>query len=160
MSGLVTFDATPWANEQVQVRDHITNTRTTTDDTLQGDKVYMGLPEWQVAAVKRLKDLEGLPHNWNSYGGDPPAPLAIEAATDFVFNLPLLGLNYPPHVVPVGGGVQLEWDWEGRELELTFFRDQTEIIMMQNGHLVKEITLAAGTNPDPIECIGWLLFGR
>ena len=66
-------------------------------------------------ALQRLREMEGLHLNWDSYGSEPPRERALAAARDLIWRV-YQGSAYtgrpsvPYAVVPLsGGGVQLEW---------------------------------------------------
>ena len=65
----------------------------------------------------QLIELCGLRESWDSYRAQPitPAALATAAQLAFVFQ----GLGWTPVMVPVAdGGINLEWDFVGFELEI------------------------------------------
>ncbi|MFQ5729880.1 MAG: hypothetical protein ACE5GN_05930 [Waddliaceae bacterium] len=79
---------------------------------------------WQAVAQDKLHELERLPVNWNSYGSIPPTQTVLLLARILFFSY--LGDRDMPHpdLSPVsGGGIQIEWYKEGRELELEIFPD-------------------------------------
>ena len=80
-------------------------------------------PTWQTALVEKISSYRSLPQNWNSYGSPPPSPTAIQKAIWFVISL--LDEKQPrPRVTPVsGGGVQFEWSFGERQIEIEFLRD-------------------------------------
>jgi len=73
---------------------------------------------WYRLALKDIEETALLPLNWDGYGSPPPGMQELQCAKV------ILGLieyeNFPqPHIVPIsGGGIQLEWQYRGRELEL------------------------------------------
>ena len=76
------------------------------------------LSPWQVDALKMVFKLASLPENWDTYGSRPPTRIAVETAIGVITQVDLEELP-APYVVPVpGGGIQLEWVADDRELEL------------------------------------------
>ena len=65
--------------------------------------------------IQRLAEFRGAQRNWNGYGAQPFDSRALHNATSLI-----LALNsQQPFVAPLtNGGVQLEWQDSGRELEL------------------------------------------
>ena len=65
--------------------------------------------------VRQLDAMAALKENWDSYGGKPISPVAIEWAKAVLYRL---GPGWIP--VPCSdGGVQLEWHAEGVDMEMT-----------------------------------------
>ena len=81
--------------------------------------------EWQIEAVKKILSFQPLTltSNWDSYGSEPMDQRAIDAALNLVNYVGFR--NVPaPRVIPVsGGGIQLEWVKENRELEVEIHPD-------------------------------------
>lgn len=63
--------------------------------------------------LRKLDILERLHEDWDSYGGAPPLPAAVQAARDLIYRAlasPAGEKGLPFAVAPVsGGGIQLEW---------------------------------------------------
>jgi len=73
---------------------------------------------WLESVVRKIDDLASLSLNWDSYGSSPPGVEECQYAKSI---LSLIEQdNFPvPDIVPVsGGGIQLEWQYQGRALEL------------------------------------------
>lgn len=72
-------------------------------------------------ALKQLNIIYNLPSNWDSYGSPSLSRELFETALKFVKYIKGSFLESEPDVVPVsGGGVQFEWQFGGRELEIEF----------------------------------------
>jgi hypothetical protein len=77
------------------------------------------IPVWSSswdALRARLSELQELPHNWDSYGGDPPTALALKRAELLVsdlakdFGRSLGNAAIPNDIFPnPDGGLELEW---------------------------------------------------
>lgn len=92
----------------------------------QGVEVFPLLARtWRESVIEKLSSYRSLPHNWNSYGSPPPSTLAIQKAIGFVSVL--LDDSQPrPRVTPVsGGGIQFDWSFGKRELEIEFLPNGT-----------------------------------
>jgi len=80
---------------------------------------------WHRRALGSLLRLTRLPEAWDSYGSPRLQSAALESAGRLIG---LLSLHNPPfpHVSPVpGGGVQFEWEYFGRGLEIEVLPDGT-----------------------------------
>lgn len=67
---------------------------------------------------ERLSHFQSLQPNWDSYGGLPISPAAIEGATVLIAVLERLGIP-DPQVYPIGNGaVGLEWSQNGADLAI------------------------------------------
>jgi hypothetical protein len=76
------------------------------------------LSQWQIEAIRKLFQLLALDSDWDSYGSPPPSEVAVTAAGRLILGI---DLDYfvSPRIVPVsGGGVQLEWSFGSREIEI------------------------------------------
>jgi len=90
----------------------------------QGVEVFPLLARtWRESVIEKISSYRSLPHNWNSYGSPPPSSTAIYKAIGFVSVL--LDDSQPrPRVTPVsGGGIQFDWSFGKRELEIEFLHD-------------------------------------
>lgn len=75
-------------------------------------------PGWLYPLLKQLQELLQLGRNWDSYGGCPIEPKAVEVALRIAGDV-LSAEASPPTVVPTSqGGVQLEWHANGIDLEI------------------------------------------
>lgn len=75
------------------------------------------------AAKNRIRAFADLEENWDSYGAVRIASDTITRALDLVDRLAVMSDRYndfpEPFVTPCpGGGIQFEWDHDGRELEI------------------------------------------
>lgn len=81
-------------------------------------------PEF-LSSVRTLARLIQLPGNWDSYGSLPIQPPAYFGALWLLLVLNDTAVS-APHIGPVSdGGIQLEWQLAGRELELEILPDGT-----------------------------------
>lgn len=75
-------------------------------------------PAWLYPVLHRLQHLSKLTEGWDSYGGAPPSDKSVFTALAVISHV----LNYEsaaPPIVPLSeGGVQLEWQSQGEELEI------------------------------------------
>ena len=81
--------------------------------------IYLSdLSRWQIEAIRTLIQLLALPRNWDSYGSPPPLEVAVAAGVRLILAIDIEYL-VSPRIVPVsGGGVQLEWCLDSREVEI------------------------------------------
>ncbi len=100
---------------------------------------------WQIQAITKILGLLSLPNDWDSYGSPPPTEIAATSAIQLVTDI---NLDYflSPRVVPVpGGGVQLEWSFGPREVEIEIDDDgSVEYLKTEKGNPIeeKQISLA------------------
>lgn len=73
---------------------------------------------WLPAVHRRLRELAGLPSNWDSYGGRPLLPEMQAAAGTLIQQIAEPGLPMPTIVPTSDGSIQLEWHERGIDLEL------------------------------------------
>lgn len=83
-----------------------------------GELLVTQRPTWLDDAAQRLEALVDLPENWNSYGARQVSISTALDAMDLLARLYDLGLPSPGIIPTATGGVQLEWDVSGLELEL------------------------------------------
>lgn len=76
--------------------------------------------EWVDDALRDISRLSGLDENWDSYGSPPLDGTVIQLAVVFIEALVGWSMVLPrPAIAPVpGGGLQFEWEWGDRALEL------------------------------------------
>ena len=77
------------------------------------DLHYRMATEW---IDSQLENLRALPLNWDSYGGQPVSPRALEAARGFAEFLVLQGWPWPVLIPRADGGIAMEWDAPRTEL--------------------------------------------
>lgn len=75
---------------------------------------------WVIDAARQLDALGRLRSGWDSYGGKPLRPEAKALTVKAIQSLERLDLPVPLVALGSGGGVQFEWEHEGRELDLDF----------------------------------------
>jgi len=80
----------------------------------------MNAPTWLPEAIDEIAKLRALPHNWDSYGADPPSAENCLAALCLMRLLPEAG---KPRIVPFDSGMQLEWG----DVEIAFSGEITAI---------------------------------
>lgn len=81
--------------------------------------VYQPEPDWFYPTLSRFQHLTQLSENWDSYGGRPPQDEAVFTALALIARLLIRDRSVPPAIVPTSeGGVQLEWQRDGDELDI------------------------------------------
>lgn len=100
---------------------------------------------WLAQAVQKIAELSALPENWDGYGSRSIQQTAVEQASSLLpglasFNLPA------PQIFPVpGGGIQLEFQQEARELEIEILPDGSMeyLTMNEEGQMSEGFVLPA-----------------
>ena len=107
-------------------------------------------------ALARLREVEALGPDWDTYGSPPPSPVALDRTREL---LTLLAADSPPlpAVVPVpGGGVQLDWQHSPRGLELEVRPDGDLEFLQVDGDAMTEGPLDFA-RPDAVrDLVRWL----
>ena len=99
----------------------LTKPRGVGESAAQWEESFPVHSRWEVEALSSAFRVEGLLHDWDSYGSPAPTVAALNACYEFLRKLANMGFgDLPlPQVVPVpGGGVQLEWRHGRREVEI------------------------------------------
>ncbi len=118
------------------------------------------IPYWYTRAVQTVMRLADQAENWDGYGS---LNIQIPARTRANELLAILSINgaSAPHIAPLsGGGLQFEWEFAGRELELEILPtgDIDFLTTSPNGEMLQ------GEVPDPKKQIpllfGWLITGE
>jgi hypothetical protein len=92
---------------------------------------------WLQDAQKELQALKKMPENWDSYGSPEITNEASKKVADLLGELARFGMS-KPNIFPVsGGGLQLEWQKNARELEIEILPDGNIefLIVDQNGEM-------------------------
>lgn len=100
------------------------------------------LSNWQVIALQKLARLSSLRPNWDSYGSPPVSDWVLTVAAELVSKTTFE--NAPtPAIIPIkGGGVQLEWESGGRELEVEVHPDLTvELLTADDDEQIEEFSV-------------------
>jgi len=80
-------------------------------------------PPWVEPTLSAFVRVQGLPNNWNSYGGKKVDRDLISQSLS-VLEMIMQVTSPPPSVVPLGdGGIQLEWHRKQQDLEMSFPAD-------------------------------------
>lgn len=116
-----------------------------------------GASSWLRAAQRKISELARLAENWDSYGSRPIQGAAIKQASDALGYLSSLNLP-PPQIFPVpGGGLQLEFEQSGRELEIEFLPDgSTEYLQIASDGEMREGSIPSGSKGDLCRLAYWL----
>jgi hypothetical protein len=91
--------------------------------------------KWLRAVQEQISDLAQLPADWDSYSSRPIQQPAINRAFEVAFCLSSVVLPRPLIVPVPGGGIQFEFDENGRQIEIECFPDGSvgSLIMYQDG---------------------------
>jgi hypothetical protein len=115
---------------------------------------------WMGAAFANLRELAELPVNWDGYHSPAIDPAIVEQAGRILSALEIE--NVPvPSIGPVsGGGLQLEWQFAGRELEIEVLPDRSVQVLLVNGKEMEEFALSSFNQVDEVrDLISWLVQG-
>lgn len=121
------------------------------------------LRDWQIDAMRRIAVLRGLPQNWNSYGSVPVSAESIEQAAGVVARQIFPETLGAPRIFPVaGGGVQLTWNVEDREVQLEVNAERgCELVLLRNDDAVAETSERRALTSLPLaRVIQWLAIGQ
>jgi hypothetical protein len=112
---------------------------------------------WLRESLRKISELAQLPENWDSYGSRSIQEKAVRQASEALDVLSDLDLP-PPQIFPVpGGGLQLEFDQDGRGLEIEFLPDGTiEYLMVADNGEMREGSIPYGSRGDLHLLAYWL----
>ena len=98
-----------------------------------------GVDLWLRSAQKKLTALTRLRADWDGYGSPPVQTGAIARAADLLAVLAKLDLPNPELFPVPGGGLQLEFRQDNRELEIEILPDSSiEYLLVENGTDMRE----------------------
>ena len=116
-------------------------------------------PTWQTSIAEKISSYRSLPQNWNSYGSLPPSAIARQKAIWFI--TALLDEKQPrPRVTPVsGGGIQFEWSFGERQVEIEFLHDGTIECLLADSKTDDETTgvFDKPSQADIARVLSWLV---
>lgn len=103
------------------------------------------LSEWKIATIRGLLGLLSRRPNWDSYGSCPPSQNAVSIGVQLILSVEIESF-VAAQVVPVGGGgVQLEWSFGSRGLEIEINSDGSiEFLRVESGRAVEEGQISVG----------------
>jgi len=119
---------------------------TTLDDITSKVVDELDPEAWQVA-IEQLQRIAQAPPNWNSYGALAPAEAAIIGSLHILLWFASNKKSMPTVVPMSNGGIQLEWHYFGRDVEIevnpngeivVFFEDALtgEVLESHSSHLI------------------------
>jgi hypothetical protein len=98
-----------------------------------------GVNQWLRSAQRRLTALTRLRADWDGYGSPPVQAGVIARAADLLVVLAKLDLPNPELFPVPGGGLQLEFRQDNRELEIEILPDSSiEYLLVENGTDMRE----------------------
>jgi len=108
------------------------------------DVVFVSqLSQWQIETIRKLFQLLAMPYDWDSYGSPPVSDVAVKAVVRLILDI---DFDYfvSPRIVPVsGGGVQLEWRFGSREIEIEIDDEGSAVYLKsQNGKPIEEVQIS------------------
>ena len=85
---------------------------------------------------QQIEDILNLPENWDSYGSEK---ISLAAAATALAILKVLADKKKPWIVPCSdGGIQLEWHYDGLDLEIKINPDGETAGIYSEGWLMPE----------------------
>jgi len=73
---------------------------------------------WYLDSMETVRRLGNMGEGWDGYGS-PSIPVRTTIAANYILSLVSQHQVNSPHIAPVpGGGIQLEWDYDNRALEI------------------------------------------
>lgn len=118
------------------------------------------LSSWQDDAVIGVLKISKLPQNWDSYNSPPPTKKAVDASINLLRDKYVSSIDLPaPFIVPIsGGGIQIEWIIDDRELELEVLPDGSiEYLKSENKEPCEEEKIAFPSSAEIFSLLSWLL---
>ncbi len=115
----------------------------------------------QIQTMRRIFELRSLPRDWDSYGSPPPGDVAVASAVQLVSRISLDSF-LAPRVLPVsGGGVQLEWSFGPREVEIEIDDDgSVEYLRTEKGKPIEERRVSLADLPLIRSLLVWVTAHR
>jgi hypothetical protein len=116
---------------------------------------------WLTSALADVARIADLPHNWDGYGSAPLGVKEREHVTKLLSSIDNADLP-APNIVPVsGGGIQLEWQYHGRELELEIVVGSEDLIFLKvyPDGMMEENSYPIFDLDKTKELLNWLLTG-
>jgi hypothetical protein len=114
---------------------------------------------------EKLEHIKELPDNWDDYGSPPLTEEQYNNAKLFLEKID--GLGFPSvQLVPCsGGGVQLEWHCNNKELEVDFTSGKVGYLKVLDADNITDETMEEGefliTEEDKIfDLMNWLMEGK
>jgi hypothetical protein len=116
---------------------------------------------WLASALADVARIANLPQNWDGYGSAPLGVKEREHVTKLLSSLDNADLP-APNIVPIsGGGIQIEWQYHGRELELEIVASSEELMFLkvyQDG-VMEENSYPIYDSDRTKELLDWLMNG-
>ena len=138
--------------------DYKSPTNKATSDNILGEVLPLeGNPNWLAKSLVLLDEVDKLPNGWDGYDSPPPLKKLLQNAKQFLLNLEFENIPVP-FICPIsGGGIQLEWHYPSRELEVEFI--EPEVIgylkVFEDGTM-EEGEIATCDLDRARQIIGWL----
>lgn len=127
------------------------------------DVTVLGDNNWLASFVGRMGELRLLEDGWDGFGSPKPDPFLLDMARTLLSSLWRFCTFLPePAVVPVpGGGIQLEWYFQGRELELELLADDGGRTRLEYLRVVNGTPADEGSTDEPglVDLVLWLIEG-
>jgi hypothetical protein len=114
---------------------------------------------WLHKAFEDLQKLHQLGANWDGYGSPAVNPCVLEQGARILSALEIEGLPAPVICPVPGGGIQFEWEYAGRAMEIEVLPDGTIQYLAVEGGASEEDTLPAGSVDYTRRLLAWLIQG-
>lgn len=143
--------------EKFKQNFHPLSNSKTLDDSISLDSI----PQWLIDTKNKLNEIGKLAKNWDGYGSPPLCTELYKNAVNFLFSLEDDKLPVP-YTSPIsGGGVQFEWHFSGRELEIEFMESQTiGFLKVHEDDSFEEGEFAPNQYDKARQLIHWLTTGK
>jgi hypothetical protein len=116
---------------------------------------------WLSSALADVARIADLPHNWDGHGSPVLGAKEREHVTKLLSSIDNADLP-APNIVPIsGGGIQIEWQHNGRELELEIEAGSEDLIFLkvyQDGTTEENVYPITDLDRTK-ELLNWLLSG-
>jgi hypothetical protein len=88
-------------------------------------------PSWLKPVLTDVARMAALPANWDSYSSPPLSETVRQNAVQLLASIEYEDLP-APRIVPIsGGGLQIEWQYNRRELELEIVSGSHEVLFLK-----------------------------
>jgi len=116
---------------------------------------------WLTSALADVARIAELPQDWDGYGSAPLGIKEREHVTKLLSSIDNADLP-APNVVPIsGGGIQIEWQHNARELELEIVEGSEDLMFLKvsSDGMMEENSYPIADSDRTRELLDWLISG-
>jgi len=116
---------------------------------------------WLTSALTDVARIAELPQNWDGYGSAPLGIKEREHVTKLLSSIDNADLPVP-NIVPIsGGGIQIEWQHNARELELEIVEGSEDLMFLKvyPDGMMEENSYPIADTDRTKELLDWLVSG-